>query len=146
MNKLRTEPIRSAPNYVGALSSRPGTARTTTHQTTETNTNYLPTPIRTPLPAELITKRTTNSFASTILPQHNRTSTPFVLTKNENKTNDNGNVRIPTPLRASTKTLDIGLRQLDRFNFDQVTIDEHQQQSTVNIEKNKNKFFFDNVF
>ncbi|CAF4711304.1 unnamed protein product, partial [Rotaria magnacalcarata] len=40
------------------------------------------------------------------------------------------------PLRAPAKSLDIGLHQLDGFNFDNVTLDEHQEK--LRVTKNKN--------
>ncbi|CAF3354215.1 unnamed protein product [Rotaria socialis] len=156
LNKLRPEPsntgstnIRSTSIYVGPSSTRPITARVTTHQNTGTTTttpsssNYfyqLPGSTKGPLPAELITRRPTSSFGTNILPNstsHSRLSTgtgtgslvlPQSATiKSETKFNDNANTRISTPLRAPAKSVDIGLHQLDGFNFDNVTLDEHQE-------------------
>lgn len=149
LNKLRQEPLnvpttnaRSTPMYAGPTPSRPMTARVTTHQNTGTTTttsssNYyyqLPSNTKGPLPAELISRRPTSSFASNILPNgttsHNRVSTgtgPVIL----QKSNENPSVRISTPMRAPTKSLDTGLHQLDGFNFDNVTFDDHQGRSRV---------------
>ncbi|CAF3879730.1 unnamed protein product [Rotaria sp. Silwood1] len=155
LNKLRPEPlnngpttnIRSSPIYSGSSSTRPMTARVTTHQntgTTTTSSNYyyqLSSNTKGPLPAELLTRRSTSSFATNILPNnttHNRISTgsgPIIIhqsttaIKNDIKPNDNTNNRISTPLRIPTKNVDIGLHQLDGFNFDNVTLDEHNDKS-----------------
>jgi hypothetical protein len=156
LNKLRQEPLntattnaRSTPMYAGPSSSRPMTARITTHQhtgtTTASSSNYyynISNNTKGPLPAELITRRPTSSYSTNILPNgttHNRVSTgngPFILQpsttiRNEIKTNDNGNVRISTPLRAPTRSLETNLHQLDGFNFDNVTLDEHAEKSRV---------------
>ncbi|CAF4128597.1 unnamed protein product [Rotaria magnacalcarata] len=156
LTKLRPEPlntgstnIRSTSIYVGPSSTRPITSHVTTHQNTGTTTttssssNYfyqLPGSTKGSLPAELITRRPTSSFGTNILPNstsHSRLSTgtgtgslilPQSATiKSETKFNDNANTRISTPLRAPAKSLDIGLHQLDGFNFDNVTLDEHQE-------------------
>lgn len=156
LNKLRPEPLntgtgnaRSTSIYAGSSSNRPMTARITTHQNTGTTTTtptsyYYPLSGNTkgPLPAELITRRPTSSFATNILPNsttHNRISTgtgPIILQqstamKTETRFNDNNNARVSAPLRVPAKSLDIGLHQLDGFNFDNVTLDEHQEKSKV---------------
>jgi hypothetical protein len=156
LNKLRQEPLntattnaRSTPMYAGPSSSRPLTARVTTHQntgtTTTTSSNYyyqLPSNTKGPLPAELITRRPTSSYSTNILPNgtsHNRVSAgsgPFILQqpttiRNEIKSNDSTSVRIATPLRAPTKSLETGLHQLDGFNFDNVNLEEHPEKSRV---------------
>ncbi|CAF4348203.1 unnamed protein product [Rotaria sp. Silwood2] len=168
LNKLRPEPLnsgsttntRSSSIYAGTSSTRPMTARVTTHHNTGTTTatatatsssNYyyqLSANTKGPLPAELLTRRSTSSFATNILPNsttHNRVSTgtgPLILhqsttIKNEIKSNDNTNNRISTPLRVPSKTVDIGLHQLDGFNFDNVTLDEHNDKSKIGkYEKN----------
>jgi len=140
--------------YAGPSSSRPMTSRVTTHQNTGTTTTATPSSnyyynisnnTRGPLPAELITRRPTSSYAANILPNgtsHSRASTgsgPFILQqsttiRNEIKSNDNATVRIPTPLRAPTKSVETGLQQLDGFNFDSVTLDEHQKKYRVKTE------------
>ncbi len=143
LNKLRQEPInaRSTPMYAGQTPSRPMTPRVTTHQNTGTTTttpssnNYyqLPSNTKGPLPAELITRRPTSSFASTILPNgtsHNRVSTgtgPHIV----QQPTTNTNIRIQTPLRAPAKSLETGLHQLDGFNFDNVILDDHHGRSRV---------------
>jgi hypothetical protein len=167
LNKLRQEPLnngtanaRPTPMYAGPVPSRPMTARTTTHQNTGTTTtsssNYyyqLPSNTKGPLPAELITRRPTSSFASHVLSNgtsHNRISTgtgPLIAQqsntiRNETKPNDNTNVRISTPLRAPAKSLDTGLHQLDGFNFDNVTLEEHVGRSRVTKKEYKIFLFF----
>jgi hypothetical protein len=165
LNKLRQEPsntgttnARSTPMFAGPSTSRPMTARITTHHNTGTTTaspNYyyqLPSGTKGPLPAELITRRPTSSFVSNILPNgtsHSRVSTgngPLIVQqpqqqqqqqqqttkRNELKSNENGNVRLSTPLRAPAKSLETGLHQLDGFNFDNVTLGEHHEKSRVN--------------
>jgi hypothetical protein len=153
LNKLRQEPLntpttsaRSTPLYAGPTSSRPVTAKIKTHQNTGTttttpSTNYyfqLPSS-KGPLPAELITRRPASSFASTILPNgtsHHRVSTgtgPLIVQQSTPRGHDN--IRISTPLRAPAKSLDTGLHQLDGFNFDSVTLDDHQ--SRLRVTKNE---------
>lgn len=155
LNKLRPEPAntgatnaRSTSVYNGSSSNRPVTARVTTHQntgTTATSSNYyyqIPGNVKGPLPAELITRRPTSSFSTNILPSnatHSRVSTgngPLIAQqpttmKSDTKFNDNANVRMSTPLRAPAKSLDRGLHQLDGFNFDNVTLDEHPEKARV---------------
>jgi hypothetical protein len=152
LNKLRQEPlntattnVRSTPMYAGPIPSRPTTARLTTHQNTGTTTtasNYyypLPGTTKGPLPPELITRRPSSSFMPNGA-SHNRVSTgtgPLIVQqpappiRTESKANDNTNVRISTPLRAPAKSVETGLRQLDGFNFDNVTLDDQLGRSKV---------------
>lgn len=136
--------------YAVATGSRPMTARVGTHQPTGPSaaSNYyyqLPGGTKGPLPAELITRRPTSSFAANILPNgasHSRISTstgPLIATpaptaiRTEIKSSENGTIRTSTPIRPSTKSLEAGLHQLDGFNFDNVTLDDHQERSKVKI-------------
>jgi hypothetical protein len=148
LNKLRQEPLntntRSTPMYAGTTPSRPMTARMTTHQNTGTTTtsssNYyyqLSNNTKGPLPAELITRRPTSSYPTNST-SHNRVSTgsgPLIVqqqtARTDTKTNENTNVRISTPLRVPTKNLETGLHQIDGFNFDNVTLDEHPGRARV---------------
>ncbi len=134
--------------YAGPTPSRPMTARVTTHQntgTTTTSSNYyypLPNNTKGPLPAELITRRPTSSFIPNGT-SHNRVSTgtgPLIVhqpppppptIRTETKANDSTNVRISNPLRPPAKSVETGLHQLDGFNFDNVTLDDHPGRSRV---------------
>jgi len=152
-NKLRQEPshpsatsARSTALHAESSPTRPNTPRITTHQNTgttrKTSSNYyhqLSDDTKSPLPAELTSRRPTNVFTSNILPNlasQNRGSTgPGTLivqrltaTRNVLKPNDNTNVRPSTPLRASRKSPET---DLDKFNFDNVTLDEHPKKSRV---------------
>ena len=158
LNKLRQEPLntnaRSTPLYVSpAPTSRPSTARITTHQNTGTTTtpsvaaaaNYyyhpqLSTNPKGPLPAELITRRPTSSFIPNGTSIHSRISTgtgPLIVPqatlpiKTQTRTNETNHARISTPLRAPAKSVDTGLHQIDGFNFDNVTLDDHPGKSKV---------------
>lgn len=134
--------------YAGPTPSRPITARMTTHQNTGTTTgtstsagyyyhHQLPGGTKGPLPAELITRRPTSSFAPNGA-SHSRVSTgtgplivqqpaPATITRTEVKTSE----RISTPLRAPGKSSDTGLQQVDGFNFDSITLDEHPGRARV---------------
>jgi hypothetical protein len=149
LNKLRQEPLstntRSMPMYGGPTSSRPMTARMTTHQNTGTTTaapqsNYyyqISNNVKGPLPAELMTRRPTSSYVTNGA-SHNRVSTgsgPLIVqqpvSRTDTKINENTNVRISTPLRAPTKSLETVLQQADGFNFDNVQLDEYPERGRV---------------
>ena len=139
--------------YAGPTPSRPITARMTTHQNTGTTTgtstsagyyyHQLPGGTKGPLPAELITRRPTSSFAPNGT-SHTRVSTgtgplivqqpaPATITRTETKSNENTNTRISTPLRAPGKSSETGLQQIDGFNFDNITLDEYPGRSRVKV-------------
>ena len=156
LNKLRQEPLntntRTSPMYAGPTPSRPMTARITTHQNTGTTTtnpsssssNYyyqLSNNSKGPLPAELITRRPASSYATNGT-SHSRLSTgtgPIIVqpqqqppsARIETKNIENTNVRISTPLRVPTRSLETGLHQVDGFNFDNVTLDDHPGRTRV---------------
>ena len=130
--------------YAGPTSSRPMTSRMTTHQNTGTTTTTAPSSnyyyqlsnnTKGPLPAELIARRPASSYTNNGT-SHNRLSTgsgPLIVqqptprtdTRTNENNNNNNNVRISTPLRAPAKSLETVLHQVDGFNFDNVTLDEH---------------------
>jgi len=154
LNKLRQEPLnantRTTPMFAGPTPSRPMTARITTHQHTGTTTTtpsssyyyQLSNNTKGPLPAELITRRPTSSF-TTNGTSYNRVSTgtgPLIVqqpttttmtARTETKGIENTSVRISTPLRVPTKSLETGLHQIDGFNFDNVTLDEYPGRTRV---------------
>ncbi len=160
-NKLRQEPshptARSTALHAESSPTQPNTPRITPHPNTgttrKTSSNYyhqLSDDTKSPLPAELTTRRPTNVFASNILPNvasQNRGSTgPGTLivqrltaTRNALKPNDNTNVRPSTPLRASGKSPETGL---DEFNFDNVTLDEPSKKSRVIKKQTKAYYYF----
>ena len=136
--------------YAGPTPTRPMTARMTTHQHTGTTTStstpsgyyyQLQNGTKGPLPAELITRRPTSSFAPNGT-SHARVSTgtgplivqqpgPATITRTETKANENPSNRISTPLRAPGKSTETGLQQIDGFNFDNIILDDHSGRSRV---------------
>jgi hypothetical protein len=141
LNKLRREPLNTVATNGRPTSSRPMTARGISHQNTGTTTTsnfhyQLPGGTKGPLPAELISRRPVSSYPSNGV-SHNRVSSgtgpiitqqPISSTRHEIRSTDNTNMRVSVP----AKSLDTGLRQLDGFNFNTVTIDEYPDKSRVN--------------
>ncbi len=160
LNKLRQEPLntattngRSTPIYAGPTTpSRPMTSRATSHPNANTATasNFyyqLPGGTKGPLPAELISKRSTSFLTSNNLPNgvsYNRVSSgtsPFIVQQpttsvhNEIRLTDTSNMRAATPLRIPAKSLDAGLHQVDGFDYNSVTVDEYPDKFRVKKKK-----------
>ncbi len=156
LKKLRQEPSniattngRSTPSYAGPTPFRPMTIRGTAHQnsnTTTTTSNFyyqLPGGTKGPLPAELITKRATSLLISNNPPNglsHHRvlsgtgpliTKQPSISIRNEIRSIDTANTRVSTPLRVPTKSFDTDLQQVDGFDYNNSTKDEHPNKFRV---------------
>jgi len=161
LNKLRQEPHntattngRSTPMYAGPTPSRPMTSRATSYPiantTTASNFYYqLSGGTKGPLPAELISKRSTSSVTSNYQPNgvsYNRVPSgtmPFIVQQpttsahNEMRLTDNPNTRVATAFRIPAKSLDTGLHQVDGFDYNSVTVDEYPDKFRV---KKRNEF------
>jgi hypothetical protein len=140
---------RSTPLYAGPTPSRPMTSRAPSRQSSSTTTTsnfyyQLPGGTKGPLPAELISKRSTNSLKpNEVLP--NRVSSrngsliiqqPTTSIRNEIKSIDTVNTHVSTPLRVPAKSLD-GLHQVNGFDYDSVTIDEYPHKFKVKKKKKR---------
>ncbi|CAF1227052.1 unnamed protein product [Adineta steineri] len=138
-NKLRQERLhsdvtnaRSSTIYTEPSSSRPVTTYQNTGTTTSSNYYYqLPSDKSRPLPPELTTRRPTKIFLSNVLPPNNssnristETSLP-VVHRSTTTPNEHTNIRSRTPLRTSSKNQGTDLNELDKFNFNNVALDEH---------------------
>ncbi len=145
LNKLRQDPFngRSTALHAGTTSSRPMTNRSTSHQNTNspTTSNFfypLSGGTKGPLPAELMTRRSSNLLPTNTTPNgvsHGRISNgtgALVVQHHEIKSTDSPSIRAPTPFRVQTKSLDSNLHQTDRLNFNTITIDNHYDRNRVN--------------
>ncbi|CAF0788318.1 unnamed protein product [Adineta steineri] len=142
LRKLRQEPLNTAKTTnsrspsadSGTVPSRP-TSRITSHLNNDAATAshfYYQSSggAKGPLPPQLISKRpstsrtSNNRISAETSPTNMRQS--MTPTQNMIKSTDTGNnVHVSSPTRVPNKSPDIGLHQLDEFDFDRIPIDEH---------------------
>lgn len=139
---------RSTPLYAEPRPSRPMIARVVSHKNTGTTTaahvfSQVSGNVSGPLPAELITRRSTNSIAvskESNETSHNRVSSgagsfpvqkPVVFTYDQMTKTNTPTVRVSTPLHIATRSLDTGLNGLDGPASNGATVYQYSDRSRV---------------
>lgn len=139
LNKLRQPTSTTALGNGRPTTSHTGpvAARSTSHPNaylpTSSNFHYqLPGVIKGPLPAELITRRPTNSVPSKgtgpLIVQQ-----PSIPLHREIKSPESVNTRVPTPFRVPVKSPDGDSQMTNGFSFPHIAVDEYPERFQVKI-------------
>lgn len=119
------------------MHARPVTDRTTSHQNaySASSSNFyyqLPGVVKGPLPAELITRRSTGALPSKgngpLIAQQKQ---PIASVHYEIKSTDSIQTRVPTPFRVPVRSPDVDSSSNNGFNFQSITVEEYPERFQV---------------